>query len=533
MKNKILILSLLFLCSISMQAQWVDFIDETDTRIVVSNVNDNSDPNAMDDMEKDLAVADFNNDGFDDLVVVRKVPFSIPGRKTDLLFMNENGVLVDKTDMFAPQLLSSNSDARDVICTDINGDGWIDLFIVSTFDDQPKLLVNQGEDGGQWQGFVDESATRLPTVTVDIIQFCAGWSGDLTGNGAPDLYMVNYDSTGMALDVLFINDGNGNFTDETQSRMGALRNSSFGTGVEFHDIDNDGDLDIIKNLGLGPIAPFNVQGTIALFNEGDGTFDNFFKLPGATSYMFTAGDLNDDGMLDFYEVDDADDYVNFIVAVNPDVSVTIDQEFINSNRTDVWGGNVKYIDIDGDGDLDVSIASVDTDEPPCDTSIDIGQSGGVRTFTFFENEGLHTGNIIDPYNNNDQIWHISNYDQDFIDINNDGFMDLIMGACEGYKIFMQEPLLNVTEEIFDASFVISPNPTDGTITINLSTAEISKLEIDILNIHGVRLSTIQFDTVISNILKVDLHQNNLLSSGMYFLKMKTDKGIVSKKVIVE
>ena len=532
MKRKVLTIVIALMITNAIQAQWVEFTDESDTRIVVTNINDNANSGVQDDMEKDLLIGDFNNDSFTDLIVVRKVPFSTPGGKTDLLFINDNGVLVDMTDVYAPEFLSDNTDSRDVISVDADGDGWLDLFVVNTFQDQPKLFMNQGEDSnGDWLGFVDESATRLPTVTVSIIQYCAGWSGDLTGNGAPDLYMVNYDPSGLALDVLFINDGNGNFTEETDARMGDLRNSSFGTGVEFHDVDNDNDLDIVKNIGLGAVAPFNVQGTLALFNNGDGTFTNWFKLPGPTTYMFTAGDLNDDGMLDFYEVDDGQDYVNFITDMQPDLDLTIDQQFLNSDRTDVWGGNVKMVDIDGDGDLDVTVASVDTDEPPCDTSVDIGQAGGVRIFAMFENEGLFSGNLIDPYDGNDQDWHISNYDQDFIDINNDGLMDMIIGACEDYKIFVQNPPLSVNDESINQLISVSPNPSDGRINIHLDATSISSLTIDVYNVTGKLVETFSEETLLSNSIKIDAR--NSTSSGIYFLKMTTEKGITTQKIIIE
>jgi len=175
-----------------MYSQWINFIDETDQRIVISNVTGNNNQNLVDDQEKDLAVGDFDNDSFMDLVVVRKTPFSTPGPKTDLLFMNRNGVLEDQTDIYAPEFLSNESDSRDVICVDVNNDDWLDLFVISTFGDQPQLFINQGNDiDGNWIGFVDESSTRLPIVTVNIIQFCAGWGGDLTGNGFADLYMIN------------------------------------------------------------------------------------------------------------------------------------------------------------------------------------------------------------------------------------------------------------------------------------------------------------------------------------------------------
>lgn len=186
-----------------MSAQWIDLPEETDARITITNVNDNNDPNAVDDMEKDLAIGGFDKDGYMDLAIVRKAPFSATGAKTALLLMNRNGVLEDQTDLYAPDFLSDSTDSRDVVPVDVNNDTWLRLFIVNTFSDQPKLFTNQGNNtDGDWLGFEDESSTKLPVLTLDIIQFCAGWGGDITGNGALDLYMVNYDSSGLALDVL-------------------------------------------------------------------------------------------------------------------------------------------------------------------------------------------------------------------------------------------------------------------------------------------------------------------------------------------
>jgi len=60
-------------------------------------------------------------------------------------------------------------------------------------------------------------------------------------------------------------------------------------------------------------------------------------------------------LLHYYAVDDFQDYVNFTISMEPDQNVTLNQQFINSDRTDVWGGNVKMVDLDGDGDLDVNL----------------------------------------------------------------------------------------------------------------------------------------------------------------------------------
>ena len=514
-----------FCISNSLFAQWLDFNDQSGSRIVVSNISDNSAPEAVDDQEKDLAVGDFDKDTFTDLVVVRKSPFSNPGPKTDLLFMNVNGVLTDQTNTYAPEFLSDSTDSRDVICVDVNNDTWLDIFIVTTFGDQPKLFINQGEDiNGDWLGFLDESSTRLPTITVNPLQFCAGWSGDLTGNNFPDIYMVNYSPTGNALDVLLINDGTGNFSDESQTRLGNLRNSSFGTSVEIHDIDNDNDLDIVKNLGLFDIAPFNTKGMIALFNNGAGTFTNWHKLPGDASYMHTGGDLNNDGMVDFYVVDDGRDYVDYITAFTVDTDLTVTQTLLTTDRTDAFGGNVKMIDFDGDGDLDVGLSSVDTDIPPCETP----QS---RRYIIFENQGLHSGILNHPYGATMNAWNISSYDHDYIDIDKDGKLDMILGACDSYMVFMQEETLSLGDQIA-TNTRIYPNPSNGMIQVLTDASVGADAEVEVYTINGILMKSIPNRMLLktNNGFKFDLRHQ--ISQGMYFVNLITREGTITKKVVI-
>jgi hypothetical protein len=521
MKAKYFSIIVLFFFYSNLYSQWIDFDDETNQRITITNATGNDDINAVDDQEKDLAVGDFDNDSFMDLVVVRKTPFSTPGAKTDLLFMNRNGVLEDETNIYAPEFLTDATDSRDVICIDVNNDTWLDLFIISTFGDQPKLYINQGNDiNGDWIGFDDESSTRLPNVTVNPVQFCAGTGGDLTGNGFNDLYMVNYSSGGLALDILFINDGTGNFTEETQTRMGDLRNSSFGTSVEFHDVDNDNDLDIVKNLGLNDIAPFNDKGVIALFNNGDGTFTNFFKLPGNASYMATGGDLNNDGMLDVYVVDDSADYVDVVTGFTVDQSLTVTQTSLATNRTDAFGGNVKMIDLDGDGDLDVGLSSVDTDLPPCETNAN-------RRFIIFKNDGLHSGDLIHPYGATMNVWNLSTYDHDYIDINNDGFMDIILGTCNGYKVFMQkDPTLSIESLSLKETISIYPNPANDMLTLrNPKNKQLKELIIYDLTGRVIKKINLK-DMVIEK--NIDISN---LAKAIYILKIKGDNEQVALRII--
>ena len=175
--------------------------------------------------------------------------------------MNVDGILVDMTATLAPEFISNPSFARDIFVVDVDGDSWDDVVIVNTFNQQPMLYMNQGEDAeGNWLGLEDDSQARLPQLVSDEPLICAVWAGDLTGNGAQDLYFVNYrvnSGGGTAKDFLLINDGTGHFTDQGESRAGNLLNSAFGTAGQIHDMDGDGDLDIVKNTTLYDVFPWN------------------------------------------------------------------------------------------------------------------------------------------------------------------------------------------------------------------------------------------------------------------------------------
>ena len=80
------------LIATSASAQWVNYVNETSTRLVAS-------PSLVvsDNLEKDFAWGDFDHDGDTDVVCMRKFPGSIQGGFRDILLMNEGGVLVDRT----------------------------------------------------------------------------------------------------------------------------------------------------------------------------------------------------------------------------------------------------------------------------------------------------------------------------------------------------------------------------------------------------------------------------------------------------
>jgi hypothetical protein len=436
---------------------WVSFRDETATRLVLSSVP------ANDPEEKDMAVGDFDNDGDDDIIVGRKLPFSTNGPKDPLLLMNAGGILTDATaaklgDVAGPRVARN---ARDVFVGDLNQDGAPDLAIANTCNEDPTFYRNTGGRCTAWNGFTRQDSWLPPasgpgSFSVAGKRFCAVSGGDVDRdpNRSIDLYLSNYDvecssdpapGTRSNQDVLLINKINqpeGRFIDESQppvNRLGIYASVAFGTAAEIRDLrqsTTSNTIDIIKISTLFDVSPWapNVlssadgTGVFILRNTGDahftwsGVFSTQDILDLNRPYMVTAGKLNGDSMLDFYVVDDQLDQV--YIATGPTTYETRAVSAASSPRTGGFGGNVKMADIDGDGDLDVGVADVDVNEEPC---------ASTRRFTLLRNDGA--GNVSDPYAS-DQAFHINTHDFAFLDLNGDGCLDLFMGLCNGYQLLI-------------------------------------------------------------------------------------------------
>jgi FG-GAP-like repeat len=411
------LLFVLFGVSTQSRAQWISFDDQTATRLSLSSVPES------DSEEKDITTADLDRDGDLDIIVVRKRPFSFAGARSDLLLMNEGGTLVDRT--VAMGFDAGPSDARDVICVDVDNDGWLDVVICTTFEDPIRLYMNLGDDGnGNWLGLNDESGARLGTIFESSRRYCAVGAGDVNGDDAIDLFFSNYDGGD---DLLYINDGIGNFTDQTQSRMGTYANSGFGTSNAVVDIDGDGDMDIIKLTTLFSVPPFG-RGVYLLWNNGSGVFNTvpFQEIDAPEPYMFVLEDFNNDGMLDMYVVSDNADLLYTTTGVQPDTLWSLSASIPSSPRTGGFGGNLRTGDLDNDGDMDLAVGPIDTD---------LGNCGGSGRMALLRNEN---GVLSDPYaSNNGQNFTIQPHDLVYLDLNEDGCLDIFMGLCTGYKVFIR------------------------------------------------------------------------------------------------
>jgi hypothetical protein len=125
-----------------------------------------------------------------------------------------------------------------VVATDVNNDGWMDLF-VSNDTVQNFLFINQHgkfEENGMLAGVAySMDGNARSGMGVD--------SGDYDQDGWEDLFVTNVDHE---LYSLYHNDHDGTFSDVAE-RYGIAQRTRLmsGWGAKFFDYDNDGDVDLL------------------------------------------------------------------------------------------------------------------------------------------------------------------------------------------------------------------------------------------------------------------------------------------------
>jgi len=432
-----MIITTILITKLTLVGGFGNFTNQTSQRLVCDpaiGVND--------DREKDYAWGDVDLDGDIDLVCVRKQPFTTTGRNINVLFMNEDGVLVDRTSEYATAtdvagdngFLTPTND-RDIVLHDLDLDGWLDMITVTTLTDNstkvlshPRIYMNLGEIDGIWQGFRFENY-RIPEMhSTAGPRFCSLAVGDLTGDGYPDLYFGDYDSGSTQIydynNRLLINDGNAVFTDESTQRMTSeMLLSAFGAASNIVDMNNDGVLDVVKQTSLNP-----PQHVAIIYNNptNEGYFNGYDIIDQAAPYFVTVGDLNGDGRQDLVVVDDGSDHYYLNTGNGGDGFANFSSfTFENSNG---FGGNAVIEDLNNDGHLDVII-----------TDVDVDISGCSRTTHIYRNLG-NTPNVT----MSEQSVGISNsqlqgvHDIAVFDINGDGWLDFVIGRCNSTEIWIQD-----------------------------------------------------------------------------------------------
>ncbi len=201
-----------------------------------------------------LAAFDFNRDGWPDLVVANDT-------EPDLLFQNDGDGTFTEVGVLSGIAFDERGRARagmglDVGVVDETGEETI---FVGNFSNE-MIGVYRHLSGGV---FLDRAATSqigrpsLLTLTFGLFLFDVDLDGDLdlfTANGhvQPHIERVKDNVKFRQPPHLFLNAGDGTFTDAAPTLGGALSEALVGRGAAYADYDDDGDLDILVTENNGP-----------------------------------------------------------------------------------------------------------------------------------------------------------------------------------------------------------------------------------------------------------------------------------------
>jgi hypothetical protein len=215
---------------------------------------------------------------------------------------NGDGTFTDVSK--ASGISSHPGKAWGVVASDINNDGWMDLFVandtVANF-----LFVNNGKgkfaETGTEAG-VAYSSNGLPRSGMGVD------AADFDGDGWQDLFVANLDREDFAI---YRNNHDGTF-DDLAIPMGIAKvtRALSGWGLKFFDYDNDGDLDLFLANGNPDDLITSLHGEstyeepLRLFHNTGKTFEDvsaqsgpLFALP-MSSRGLALGDFDNDGAVD-------------------------------------------------------------------------------------------------------------------------------------------------------------------------------------------------------------------------------------------
>jgi len=199
---------------------------------------------------------------------------------------------------------SSGSYPMTAVAADFDNDGWPDIYVAC--DSTPSWLFRNQHDGT----FREEGLERGVALSEDGLEQ-AGMGvgvGDYDLNGNLDIFKTNFaDDT----DVLYRNDGKGNFDDVTTRAGIGVETRYVGWGTGIVDLDNDGVPDLFVATGSVypevekklPSYPFQTP-RLVFRNLGDGRFEELIEEAGSgvsaahASRGCAFGDFDNDGDMD-------------------------------------------------------------------------------------------------------------------------------------------------------------------------------------------------------------------------------------------
>ncbi|HJW30838.1 MAG TPA: VCBS repeat-containing protein, partial [Saprospiraceae bacterium] len=293
-----------------------------------------------------------NPDGTRTRITTPETPF-----ESNHFYRNDNGHFTDVTEKAG---LVSSAFGLSATPVDINGDGWLDIYVANDYIEPDFIYINNhdGTFTDHYKDYLHHSSQS--SMGADI--------ADFNNDGLPDVMVLdmkpenpfrykemfnnmNYDRYNILVqygygrqvgrNVLQLNNGNGTFSEIGQ--YAGVATTDWSWSINMGDFDNDGWKDIFVSNGYR--KDVNQQDYLNFFR------DSIIKEGGLTPERFP--DINQ-----FLKYLPEQKLANYLYINNKDLTFTNATKAAGMDQLSFSNGSA-YADLDRDGDLDIIVNNID------------------------------------------------------------------------------------------------------------------------------------------------------------------------------
>lgn len=438
------------------------------------------------------AWGDYDRDGYLDLYLANS-----EGDKRNMLFHNKHDGTFER--ISEGVAVTDAYGSRGVSWVDYDGDGDADLYVANENNTANCLYRNEGNS-------TFTKITGNAIVSGARSSMSASW-GDTDNDGDLDLVVANSGNFTPQNNQYFRNDGNGAFTEITDSPIATDGGCSFSSS--FADYDNDGDLDLLITNGFcsGNIVNFLYK------NDGSGNFirdnESIADLSTPCSYGCGWGDFNNDGFPDA------------VIATCQNRStdpLPVNQMFMNNGNGNKWS-KITLQGVQSNRSAvgaTVRIQAIIGGKPVWQLREISTQNGYCSQNSLTAHFGLGNAGAVDSV-----LIHFPS-----------GKDTVLLNVPVNKELHITEDIISSVEEEGNADFRIeyAPNPAQHSIRLTVFTQKQEQLHVRLINTLGTTMKE-YFAMPHNGLASLDMATTGL-TTGVYYISVSAHNGRIIRQVIV-